>query len=529
MSNIPFISTPSTASLIASLGTNFQEKGWEKSVVLYAGVGHPKSAMRQGTIDLNRQLPSAGIVTTTTQMGNIWGTTRVFKIRGPVGGFGVQGSGLRIGKGSTIKEDTWTLTTGVHWHGIHWDNIAKEQTIQGIGTLDQQAQTMLKGFYGWLQGNHLDAEVIRAVNCGANGTTAAPTVQGRCILYANNKTGVESLRSSDTLKLSDVTRIEDQLTENGAEGFSLTRDGSYSDIQEFLITVPHRAMTTMTSTEEYTNLVAVADTRGDTNALFKGGTVKWRGSKLFSWKITTNQADGPTGCFYAPQAFLGEAISAGTTAFTLKGGGNSVRNKAALNAPYFINFPNARWKAWEQTLLAQDTSTERYLLAYNASTNKFAFGKYTTITNGDIDSDGGTIAPANTLTVSGFLSATNTGAAANTLGNVTWDTGIWAGKTCEWSDLPVGSQIWPCNSYGQCYMIVEGMGRHALLDGYGKLRGEGTSGMGARTEEVQNHGVFAEIGMDMSYGANCIPNMDGLPAVVLMYVAWNPPGAPTIV
>lgn len=528
MANIPFISTPSATDLVVSLGANFKEKGWEKTVVLHAGVGHPKSAMRQGTKDLNRRLPSAGIVTTTTKNGDIWGTERVFKIRGPIGGFGVQGSGIRLNKGATVKEDTWVLSTGVHWHGIHWDNVAKEQTIQGIGNLDTEAQNMLKGFYGWLQGNHLDAEVIRACNCGSSGTTPSTSIQQRCIMFASNKTSVNDLRSADTLKFSDLTAIEDRLMENGAEGFSLTTDGSYNDIQEFLITAPHTALAALTGSDEYTNVVSLAHDRGVTNPLFKGGMVPWRGSKVFSWKIQTSQADGPTGAFYAPQAFLGEAISAGTTSFTLKGGGNSLRNKAATNAPYFINFENARWRAWETTKIAQDTSTRRYLLAYNASTNKFAFGSYTTVTNGDIDDATGTVAPANTITVDQFLSATNTDAAKTTLGGITWNTGVWQDKVCEWSDLPVGSKIWQCNSYGQCYQWVEGMGRHALLDGYGRLRGNGTSGMGARTEEVQNHGVFAEIGMDMSYGCNAIPNMDGLPAAVLMAVAWNPPGAPVI-
>lgn len=526
---MPFISTPSAADLVVSLGANYKEKGWEKTVVLHAGVGHPKSAMRQGTRDLNRQLPSAGIITTTTQQQGIWGTERVFKIRGPIGGFGVQGSGIRLNKGATVKEDTWVLNTGVHWHGIHWDNVAKEQTIQGIGNLDAEAQNMLKGFYGWLQGNHLDAEVIRSVNCGSSGTTPSAAIQQRCVLFANNKTSAAALRSADTLKISDLTRLEDQLMTNGAEGFSLTRDGNYNDIQEFLITAPHTALGALTGTDEWSNLLSAAHVRGNDNPLFKGGMPKHRGSRIFSWNIQTSQADGPSGAFYAPQAFLGEVIASGTTSFTLKGGGNSLRNKAATNAPYFINFENARWKAWETIKIAQDTSTRRYLLAYNPSNGKFAFGSYTTITNGDIDDATGTIAPANTITVDQFLSATNSGAAKTTLGNIVWTSpGVWTDLLCEWSDLPVGSPIWQCNSSGQCYQIVEAMGRHALLDGYGRLRGAGTSGMGARTEEVQNHGVFAEIGMDMSYGCNAIPNMDGLPAVVLMYVAWNPPGAPVI-
>ena len=534
MSNISFISAPSTTSLVSSIGANIQEKGWEKVVAIHAGVGHPLSSMRQGTNDLNRRLPNAAIVTTTTQMKGVWGQNRVFEIRGPIGGFGTQGSSIRVGKGVPVKSDTWELGTGVHWHGVNWDNVAMSQTIQGRGDKDAEAQQFLKGHYGWLTGNFLQAELHRAVRCGPSGTDVDTSISQRCVLYAGNKTAVSQLRSSDTLKLSDLTRLENTVSENGAEGFSLTVDGGYNDIQEYLIMAPHTAFDALTATDEWTNLQASAGVRGDKNVLFSGGLTKHRGSSLFQWKIQTSQADGPTGALSAPQAYLGEAIAAGSAAFTIKGGGNSRRNKAALNAPYFIHFENAGFTAFQQTKLARDTSTVRYIRAYNATTNQWAFASYKVIAAGDINDASGTIAPANTLTIFKMLSATNAGDALNTIGGVTWNTGVWgidaahaSGYHCEWSDLPVGSKIYQCNEYGVCYNIVEALGRHTILDGYGKLPG-GNEGMGQRTQEIQNHGVFAEIGMQMSYGANMVPNMDGLPSAAIMYVAINPPGSPVI-
>ena len=519
MSNIPFISAPTTAQLIASVGASYQEQAWEKVVVRNAGVRHPLASMKIGTQDLNKRLPNAAIVTTTTLSKGIYGQTINQQVRAPIGGFGVQGAGgYRLGKGVKVKDKMWSLSTGVHWNGIVWNNISRAQTLVGRGDKDLETQNFLKEFYGWLTGNFLEAEIIRATAAAAS----------RTVFYANNKTTLNSLTSNDTLSLADITRLENALSENGAAPFSLTTDGNYNDIQEFLIMAPHYAWDALSATDEWMNLLQTADVRGDKNRLFQGGMPKWKGSRLFNWRIQTSVADGPVGAFAAPYAYLGEAVAAGSAAFSLKGGGNSEQNKALLNAPYFINFAGSRFKAFETQKLAQETNARKYLLAYNASNDTWAFGSYTTIPNGDIDDATGTYTDANTISIDQFLSATNASAAKTTLGSVTWDTGVWNGKHCEWSDLPVGSKVWQCNSKGQPYNLVYGLGRHAILDGYGRISGDGSVGMAQRTEEIQNHGVFAEIGMAMSYGAQAQPNADGIPPLVLMYCAINPPGLPVI-
>lgn len=519
MSNIPFISAPSTASLIASVGANIQEQAWEKVVVRNAGVRHPLAALKQGTQDLNKRLPNAAIVSTNALSKGIWGQTINLRIEGPAGGFGVQGAGgFRLGKGVPVKTKTFTLSTGVHWHGMVWNNVSLAQTTIGRGDKDLRTQDFLKEFYGWLTGNFIESEIIRS-------TTATAS---RTVFYANNKTTLNDLTSNDTMSLGDITRLENALSENGAAPFSMTTDGNYNDIQEYLIMAPHFAWDALSSTDEWMNLLQTADVRGDKNLLFAGGMPKWKGSRLFNWRVQTSLADGPAGAFAAPYAFLGTAVAAGSGTFSLTGGGNSEANKALLNAPYFINFQGARFKAFETQKLAQETSTRKYLLAYNNSTNKWAFGSYTTIPNGDIDAAGGTTCDANVINIDQFLSATNASAAKTTLGDITWNTGVWSGKVCEWSDLPVGSKIWQCNSKGQPYNLVYGLGRHAILDGYGKISDDGSMGMAQRTQEIQNHGVLAEIGMSMSYGAQAQPNADGIPPLVMMYAAINPPGLPVI-
>ena len=210
--------------------------------------------------------------------------------------------------------------------------------------------------------------------------------------------------------------------------------------------------------------------------------------------------------------------------------GGSTAGAALTDRAYFIHFPGCQFKMFEQEKIARETSATKYILARNNSTNTWAFASYKAVAAGDLDDATGTTAPGNTLTVFKFLSATNSGDAQNTVGDITWGAGVWAGKQCEWSDLPVGSKIYYCNSKGQPVCQVYGLGQHAIVDGYGKVTDDGSKGMGERTENfVTDMGRIKQIGMAMSYGANAVVDTNGLPrGMVRMWAAFIPPGLPTI-
>jgi hypothetical protein len=339
----------------------------------------------------------------------------------------------------------YTLTTGVHHHSRQRNNVSAAQCRIGVGSFDVETQAQLKEWYGWATGNLLEAEIIRA-------TTTNSTVTNRTVFYAGNATSLDELTSAHVLNLEDITRLENALNENMAQPFSLTTDG-VSDISEYLIMAPHYGWDALRATDEWKNLLKLAGERGGKNQLFGGGMPKWGGSKLFDWRIQVPDSYGPAGCFAAPFAFLGEAISAGSTAFTVKGGGSAAA-AALTDRAYFIHFPNSQFKMFEQEKLTRDTTTVRYVIAKHATQKKWAFASYKVTAAGDLDDATGTIAPANTLTIFKMLSATNAGDALNTIGDVTWNSGVWANIHCEWSDLPVGSKLYPCNSKGQPYVQV---------------------------------------------------------------------------
>lgn len=521
MSNVPYIAPRDTAALITANGANYQEQAWERVAIKNAMPRHPFGAMARGSSNLNKRLPNAAIITTTTLNAGIYGQTANFRVRAPGGGFGIQGAGgFRTGKGVQVKDKMYTLTTGVQWHGYNYNNVSAAQTLIGVGNIDTETRGYLQDFFGWLMGTHCEATVV------AEATAKASTN----VRYANNKSTLDELTSADTLAVDDVNRLKNNQVSNSSMPFSMRADDNYNDVLEYLLMAPQFAMQELTTSSTWTNFLKDAGVRGDQNYLFGGGLPRWNGTRMFEWQLQTALNDGPSGSFAAPYAFLGEAISAGTAVFSIKGGGNSAANKAALNAPYFFAFKGARWKAFEQEKIAAETTNTKYVIAYNATNGKWAFASYKVIPTGDLDTNGGTTADSNTITVYQFLSATNSGAAAKTtVGSVVWDTGIWSGKTCEWSDLPVGSKIYAANAKGQPYNLVYMLGRESLLSGFGRVTADGGTGFGQRTEERQNAGVFVELGMHLSYGANAIPNVDGIPAFTVMHVAINPDGLPTIV
>lgn len=134
---------------------------------------------------------------------------------------------------------------------------------------------------------------------------------------------------------------------------------------------------------------------------------------MLPWTVEVDSANGPQGCFAQPMAFLGEALDfTQTTARTVKGGGSAAA-AALTDHLYFRFFPGALFSSHEVTKIAQETSDTKYALIQDKTTGKFGMISYTT-TNG------------NTITGVSHLGATTSGARLITLGNVTYDSGVWA-------------------------------------------------------------------------------------------------------
>lgn len=495
--SLPSAST--TAQLIAALGSNSQEQKWVKQVVA-GSLGRNPFTMMSGPMSANKAIKM------TNHLRNLQGQTINVKSEAPLGGPGVQGSGAtRSGQGEQLKWKMWQLTMGNHHHSVSQNNIAAVQTMLGTGSFDQKARALLKPWFGQLRSRTTEAEIIRASLANAS----------RCVVYAGSATSIATLNGSCTVDTAMFMAMSHRLTENQATPFQVnTIDGQ--PVDRYSLIFPHRGLADMHNDGTWQSLIGDAGVRGPQNPLFTGKIPDWNGSYIYEWTVQLDQADGPQGALCAPIAFTGATISAGTAAFEVKGGGTTAAG--ALTTPlYFQFFPNAAFSSYEQTKIASATG-EQYALIWVASEAKFAFFSYTT-NNG------------NKLTGSKKLGATNAGTGATTVGSLTWGSlpSAWSGKLLDMSatEIPVGAPIYPCNTKGQAFGYAYGLGRDALLGGWGSVI-EGQA-MGRRTinndDDMQR---LAEIGYEEQWGITAGLDANGLPSgMVLGIYAWNPPGAPT--
>lgn len=251
--------------------------------------------------------------------------------------------------------------------------------------------------------------------------------------------------------------------------------------------------------------------------LFNGGYAAPKGHLIAEYTPIDHDGEGATGSPLNPQARLGVAIVAGTAAIDITGGGNPT-SAAKTKKKYFKYFPNYAYRfigntdasAGGVTTLAQDAETHYCLIVNppNAATdpNKIGMYAYTTGNNG------------NKITVTARLGAGAGGVKATTLGDVTWNTGVWSGKHTEVH--PVGALVLPCNSKGQVFGDSLMLGRRAAYRGYGMWRNK-------RMQDQKEGGFIKEMYIASVFGqALRKDRLDRVPAVMRIRHAINYAGLP---
>ena len=197
----------------------------------------------------------------------------------------------------------------------------------------------------------------------------------------------------------------------------------------------------------------------DENPLFSGGYADIDGHRINEFNPIDHDGYGPVGSPLNPKAFLGAAINPGTVTFDILGGGSAAA-AALTNIDYFRFFPNFAF-----TFLPSDVftpgSTVQYLLVCNPKNaptdpGKFGFYSYTTGNNG------------NKITIVNRLGSAAAGARVTTLGQVTWNTGVWLNLHTD--THPIGATVILANQYGVPIGDTLMLGAGALLRGYGSMR-----------------------------------------------------------
>lgn len=288
------------------------------------------------------------------------------------------------------------------------------------------------------------------------------------IFRPNNKASKDTLVKADGLSYNVISTAAAYLSTLGGQEAVAGTYANKAKAMRFCLVAPKSALTVLKQDSGYQSMLASAGVRGAMNPYFSGEFTDLDGVVVMDRNVIDHDGIGAIGSPLNPRARLGTAITAGTAAFDITGGGNAT-NGALTRKLYFKYFPNYAYKFSSygsgsgasintNSILTQDGNTH-YVLIYNttgADAGKFGMYAYTTGNNG------------NKITVTARLGSAASGIRATTVGNVTWNTGIWSGKHTD--AHPSNSLVIPCNANGEPIGWSFLLGHAAAFRGYGKYR-----------------------------------------------------------
>lgn len=282
-------------------------------------------------------------------------------------------------------------------------------------------------------------------------------------VIAGGKSGIDNIVSADVLNYDEVLGMGAIMQPLGGRPAMMGRVNGQSVMKYNIVgTVP--GMFSLEMDSDYQQILRDAGQRGEGNHLFKGGFPDLRGNVFHCYNPIDHDGYGPVGSAMNPKAFLGGAITAGTATFDVLGGGSAAA-AAKTKILYFKHFFNYAYKFMPGDVLANG-STERYFLVVNppnapTDPNKIGMYAYTTGNNG------------NKITITKRLGPADAVAQQETIGNVTWNTGVWANKHTQVH--PIGATIVQCNANGVPIGETLMLGAAAGIRGYGKYRNKRSS------------------------------------------------------
>lgn len=483
-----------TAQVIVAMGATSQEQKWAAGTILDSLAKSIFSRVMSGNA-------GGRALVTVSSLKDLRGTTQNFYVEAGLGGPGEQGAGAdRTAGGENLKGNMFALTFGNHHKSVILNRITAAQTVIGKDG-DTRARAKLAPWFARERDTTVEAEIIKSCSTA------------QTIVFANPAaTSIEDLRSAHYADSALFRRMGGRLADNQAMPFAVGKHGA-QEVERYLILCPNRALDELSNDANWQTLMAQSGARGNGNYLFTGEVPDWNGSTVLPYTIAIDSANGPQGSLAMPQIFLGEALDTSSDAavLTVKGGGSAAA-AALTDHLYARYFPGAQFKSHEVERIAAETNT-KYLLIKDATTGKFGMIQYTT-TNG------------NTITGVYHLGATDGTYRKATIGNVTYNSGVWAGK--HTTSFAIGSKVVPCNSYGQPFVRLYGLGKDCLMHGFGSVMG----GTGAGKITINNNDNMQAIfqpGFEEQWGCTSHKNANNLAnGLVLGYAAYNLDGMPQI-
>jgi len=491
-----------------------QEVKWQQAIILgIRGRSNPFHGLIGG---LNGMKPITEIMDFKTVMGK----EIVVTLDRPLGGAGVQGPASQnkvVGKEENQVPATYRAKVGLFAHMVAGEQIMETETVIGKDW-DTRQRKKLTEYFAWKQADDIQFEMIVRAH-------------SRNTIYPNNKSAIDQLGTADSLNLGTVDRAKLVLNRNQGQPFEIGRSEAGAEILSYLIMGPSTAYSGLASSNAYQQLLANADTRGPGNKLFKGGLPKYLGTYLYDWSVEDGTQIGPLAAPCTPVAYTAVDLPATTTttAQDINGGGLKNADLSFTDRLFFQYYENSRYIGHEGVKRNADTTTTRYVGIYifdGADAGKIAFYSYQ-VNNG------------NKLVMVNRLGAANSGQIVTTLGSMTYanlqaavGSNGFAGVST--GIVPAGSMVFQVNAKGVPYVRSYGLGRNAILAGWGNLApnkayGSGGGSPGQRLFQAQDAGRIFSVGWQQVWGCRATEDANNMVnGYVLILSAYQPPGWPDI-
>ena len=409
-----------------------------------------------------------------TDLTKSGGDTVVFTVTGDAAGPLAVGEAQLEGNESEINLKTFSCRVELKRDAValtekHIKMIAVKSSIEQV-TLGMLAKKM---------GRARMYEMMMALILQANGNIIRP----------NRKKSRDDIRASDTLSLNFLVTAKALAQGKGARPVGLTKSKSGSIVNQLLAFICQDALADIRNSSSYQTAVLEGSNRGETNETFSGKLVDWQGMFLFEHIVVDGDTDDFIGSPLNPKAILGEAVTAGTAAFDVRGYASTTRGKN--RNLFFQFFKGYDWIFNEDQTPATDSNTY-YFWIVNPEDAQTAPGLAGFYSYTGSDNDG------NKITIKERLAAAASGDAKTKVGEVTWNAALHT------DEHPIGSYIIPANKWGVPIAYSFLLGAGAAVRAYGFVKTK-------EIKQERDYGMVRGQGYKSVFGQSVYKDTSGKP------------------
>ena len=290
------------------------------------------------------------------------------------------------------------------------------------------------------------------------------------LFYTGGKSSEGLLKTADGFTYQDTLLMGQALKPLGGQPARVATVRG-AEVLKYLIVGTTPGLFSLKQDSQYQTVLQTSYPREkwDENPLSQGGYAELDGHSIREFQPIDHDGYGPVGSWFSPKAFVSTAITAGSAVFNITGGGLLPGAATISNSgiQYFRYFPNYAFEFLPSDVYSPG-STAQYLLIVNPKNaptdpGKVGMYSYTTGNNGNLITISQRLGPV-------LANNGSTTCEVTTLGQVTWNTGVWSGLHTQVH--PAGATVILCNQYGVPIGDTVMLGARAVIRGYGSMRNQ---------------------------------------------------------